>query len=60
MVTIIEENKWAFRRPLEKVSITTYDTLQTTIDGERHTHTYTNIQKTTIQTRRKNILLLLL
>lgn len=68
-MVLIKGNKRTFRRPLDKVSITTYDTLQTTMVGERQTDTYMyiythrevdrhkknkNIQKTTIQTRKKN------
>ena len=43
-MVLIKGNKWAFRRPLEKVRITTYDTSQTTMVGERerHMHTYTH------------------
>ena len=34
-MVLIKGNKWAFRIPLEKVRITTYDTSQTTMVGER-------------------------
>ena len=63
-MVLIKGNKWAFRRPLEKVRITTYDTSQTTMVGEREkdtcTHTHTGIDTKIIIQTRKNILLLLL
>lgn len=30
-LVLIKGNKWTFRRPIEKVSITTYDTSKTTV-----------------------------
>ena len=38
-MVLIKGNKRTFRRSLEKVTITTCDTSQTTMDGERGTNT---------------------
>ena len=40
-MVLIKGNKWTFRRPLEKVSITSYDTSQTTMGGETPAHMHT-------------------
>jgi hypothetical protein len=39
-MVLIKGNKRTFRRPLEKVTITTCDTSQTTMDGERYSYIY--------------------
>jgi hypothetical protein len=54
-MVLVKGNKRSLGRPLEKVSITSYDTSQTTM-GERDTHKNTKRKSTQKHTKKKKIL----